>query len=395
MSKTVDCARGVLPDIAGYAADLAELRHRIHAHPELGFEEFATSDLVAAKLAEWGYEVHRGLAGTGVVGTLKNGEGKTIGIRADMDALPIVEATGLPYASRVDGKMHACGHDGHTTMLLGAAWYLAQHKPFAGTVHLIFQPAEEGLGGARVMVEQGLFERFPCDAVFGMHNMPGHPVGQFCFRPGPFSASSDTVEIEIVGKGGHGAAPNMAVDPIVASANLILALQTVVARNVHPSEMAVVTVGAIHGGDAANVIPGSVKLRLTVRALKPAVRDLLQQRITDLAENIARAHQAEARVDYHRRYPAIINDAAWTEFAMSVAQQHFGEERAGLMEYPMSASEDFSFMLEACPGSYLLLGNGDGEGGCMVHNPGYDFNDALLPIGASYWVHLVEHFLGQ
>ncbi|MFD1561324.1 M20 aminoacylase family protein [Paraburkholderia silviterrae] len=380
--------------IADIEAEMIALRHTIHAHPELGFEEFVTSDLVAERLAQWGYEVHRGLGGTGVVGTLKVGTGKLrLGLRADMDALPIQENTGLDYASRVPGKMHACGHDGHTAMLLAAAKHLAQSRSFDGTLHLIFQPAEEGLGGAKRMLDEGLFERFPCDAVFAMHNMPGFPTGKLGFRPGPFMASSDTVIIDIDGRGGHGAVPHKAIDPVVVCANVVLALQTIVSRNVPPLDMAIVTVGAIHAGEAPNVIPQTAQMRLSVRALRPEVRDLLEERIKTLVHAQASAYGATARIDYQRRYPVLVNDAEMTAFAQDVARDWLGED--GLIEdlAPLTGSEDFSFLLEQCAGSYLIIGNGDGEGGCMVHNPGYDFNDDCLATGAAYWVKLTERFL--
>ncbi|WP_027815418.1 M20 aminoacylase family protein [Paraburkholderia bannensis] len=382
------------PAIAAIEEEMIALRHAIHAHPELGFEEFVTSDLVAQKLAAWGYEVHRGLGGTGVVGTLKLGNGaRRLGLRADMDALPIHEATGLDYASRIPGKMHACGHDGHTAMLLAAAKHLAQSRTFDGTLHLIFQPAEEGLGGAKRMLDEGLFERFPCDAVFAMHNMPGFPTGKLGFRAGPFMASSDTVIIDIDGRGGHGAVPHKAIDPVVVCANVVLALQTIVSRNVPPLDMAIVTVGAIHAGDAPNVIPQTAQMKLSVRALRPEVRDLLEARITALVHAQASAYGATARIDYQRRYPVLVNDAEMTAFAQDVARDWLGDD--GLIDNldPLTGSEDFSFLLEQCAGSYLIIGNGDGEGGCMVHNPGYDFNDDCLATGAAYWVQLAERFL--
>ena len=382
------------PAIAAIEDEMIALRHAIHAHPELGFEEFATSDLVAARLADWGYEVHRGLGGTGVVGTLKVGSGaRQLGLRADMDALPIHESTGLDYASRIPGKMHACGHDGHTAMLLAAAKHLAQSRSFDGTLHLIFQPAEEGLGGAKRMLDEGLFERFPCDAVFAMHNMPGFPTGKLGFRAGPFMASSDTVVIDIDGRGGHGAVPHKAIDPVVVCANVVLALQTIVSRNVPPLDMAIVTVGAIHSGDAPNVIPQTAQMKLSVRALRPEVRDLLQERITALVHAQASAYGATARIDYQRRYPVLVNDEAMTALAQEVARDWLGEEGLIGDMAPLTGSEDFSFLLERCPGSYLIIGNGDGEGGCMVHNPGYDFNDDCLATGAAYWVQLTERFL--
>ncbi|WP_024302261.1 M20 aminoacylase family protein [Pseudogulbenkiania sp. MAI-1] len=384
----------VLPGIRAIEQEMIVLRRQIHAHPELGFEEFATSDLVTECLTAWGYEVHRGLGGTGVVATLRHGTGgKRLGLRADMDALPIVEATGLPYASRHHGKMHACGHDGHTATLLAAARYLADTRCFNGTLNLIFQPAEEGLAGAKKMLEDGLFQRFPCDAVFAMHNMPGFPTGRFGFLPGAFMASSDTVVIRIFGNGGHGAMPHKAVDPVVVCAALTMALQSVVARNVPPLEMAIVTVGAILAGQAPNVIPDSAEMRLSVRSLHPEVRDLLQQRITTLAQAQAESFGARAEVDYRRGYPVLVNSPEETALARDVAHDWLGE--AGLIEHmvPLTGSEDFAFLLQQCPGCYLIIGNGDGEGGCMVHNPGYDFNDACLPLGASYWVKLAERFL--
>ena len=391
-------SQNILPAIQDMAKEMVEVRHQIHAHPELAFEEHATSDMVAARLKEWGYEVHRGLAGTGVVGTLKRGTGKMrLGIRADMDALPIQETTGLPYASQLPGKMHACGHDGHTAILLAAARSIAQDPQFDGTLNLIFQPAEEGLGGGRVMVEQGLFKLFPCDAIFALHNMPGMPEGQFGFRAGAFMPSSDTVNITVRGKGGHGSAPHLSADPVVAAAHIVVALQTVVSRNVDPREMAVISVGAIHGGEAANVIPQNVTMRLTVRAFNPEIRAMLKQRITDLVQSQAQTMRVQADVDYDWRYPSLINDEASTAFAKQVALDWLGDKGVMPNLAPLTGSEDFSFMLQECPGCYLIVGNGQGEhhhtGGCMVHNPGYDFNDAILPIAASYWVKLVNAYL--
>ncbi|ALK91425.1 MULTISPECIES: M20 aminoacylase family protein [unclassified Limnohabitans] len=391
-------SQNILPAIQDMAKEMVEVRHQIHAHPELAFEEHATSDMVAARLKEWGYEVHRGLAGTGVVGTLKRGTGKMrLGIRADMDALPIQETTGLPYASQLPGKMHACGHDGHTAILLAAARSIAQDPQFDGTLNLIFQPAEEGLGGGRVMVEQGLFKLFPCDAIFALHNMPGMPEGQFGFRAGAFMPSSDTVNITVRGKGGHGSAPHLSADPVVAAAHIVVALQTVVSRNVDPREMAVISVGAIHGGEAANVIPQNVTMRLTVRAFNPEIRAMLKQRITDLVQSQAQTMGVQADVDYDWRYPSLINDEASTAFAKQVALDWLGDKGVMPNLAPLTGSEDFSFMLQECPGCYLIVGNGQGEhhhtGGCMVHNPGYDFNDAILPIAASYWVKLVNAYL--
>lgn len=383
--------RAVLPEM------LAERRH-IHAHPELAFEEHATADRVAAYLEAWGYRVHRGLGKTGVVGQLKRGSGgQSIGLRADMDALPIQETTGLPYASVNAGAMHACGHDGHTAILLTAARVLAQEGGFDGTLNVIFQPAEEGLGGGREMVQDGLFEQFPCDAVFGLHNMPGYPAGQFGFMEGAFMASSDSVFVTVRGKGGHGSAPHQAADPVIAAAHIVVALQTIVSRNVDPREMAVISVGAIHGGSAPNVIPSEVKLSLTVRAYQPEIRQMLRERITELVTLQAQTLGVAAEIDYHWRYPALHNHAEPTAFARQVAVDWLGEQALIADLQPLTGSEDFSFMLQERPGCYFIVGNGVGEshatGGCMVHNSGYDFNDAILPIAASYWVKLVRSFL--
>ncbi|MGE8175020.1 M20 aminoacylase family protein [Pseudomonas fluorescens] len=383
----------VLPGIAALQDEMITLRQRIHAHPELGFEEFSTSELVAECLTQWGYEVSKGVGQTGVVGTLKNGEGRSLGLRADMDALPIQEATGLPYASRIDGVMHACGHDGHTATLLAAAKYLAQTRDFNGTLNLVFQPAEEGLGGAQKMLEDGLFERFPCDAIFAMHNIPGYPAGQLGFYSGPFMASADTVTINIIGTGGHGAVPHKAVDPVVVCASIVIALQSIVSRNVNPQETAIITVGSIHAGNVSNVIPASAEMILSVRALTPEVRQLLERRITDLVNGQAASFGAQAEIDYYRCHPVLINDPEQTAFARQVAREWLGEGQLIEDLRPFTASEDFAFILEQCPGSYLVIGNGQGDGSCLLHNPGYDFNDACLPIGASYWVKLAEGFL--
>ncbi|MDE1164710.1 MAG: M20 family metallopeptidase [Pseudomonas sp.] len=386
----------VLPGIQAIEAEMISLRQHLHAHPELSFEEFATSDLVASKLQAWGFEVHRGMAGTGVVGRLRLGSSdKVIGLRADMDALPIIEQTGLPYASRNEGVMHACGHDGHTAILLAAAKHLAQRGEFDGSVVLIFQPAEEGDGGARRMLEDGLFEQFPCDAVFAMHNMPGLPVGKFGFLAGPFMASTDTVTISVRGVGGHGAMPHKAVDTVLVGSAIVMALQSIVSRNVDPLDCAVVSVGSIHAGIAPNVLPDTCELQLSVRALKPAVRDLLIERISAVAQAQAASYGATVtvQVDESQRFPALINDVDSTAFARQVAQQWLGDEGLISDMTPLTGSEDFAVMLEHCPGCYLVIGNGDGEGGCMVHNPGYDFNDDCLALGASYWVRLVQTFL--
>jgi len=384
-----------LPDIAAAAPEMVALRRQLHAQPELGFEEFATSQLIADKLAGWGYEVHRGIAGTGVVGTLRgSGSGhKRLGLRADMDALPILETTGLPYASRISGRMHACGHDGHTATLLAAARVLGLTRGFDGTLNLIFQPAEEGLGGARRMIDEGLFERFPCDAIYAFHNLPGYPAGLLGFRDGVLYNSSDTVIVTVRGRGGHGSMPHRAVDPVVAAAHTVIALQTLVSREVDPNEFAVVTVGALHAGDAPNVIPPSAELRLTVRARTPAVRAYLRDRITALVQAQAAVHGATAEVDYRWRYPPVVNDRGATAFARQVALAWAGPE-ALIADLPAQhASDDFALMLERVPGCYMVVGNGDGEGSCFAHNPGYDFNDRILPSTASYWVELVRRFL--
>jgi len=386
------------PGIQASTEEMVGLRRQIHANPELGYEEFQTSELVAERLARWGYAVHRGLGGTGVVGTLKLGQGgKRLGLRADMDALPMTETTGLSWASRKPGAMHACGHDGHTATLLAAAQVLAAAKGFDGTLHLIFQPAEEGLMGAKRMVEDGLFERFPCDAVYAYHNEPGFPAGQFGFLPGVIYSSSDTVVITIEGKGGHGAMPHTTVDPIMVAAHLILALQTLVSREVDPNDMAVVTVGAMNAGKAPNVIPTSAELRLSVRARRPEVRAFLRERITAMAQGQAAVHGASALVDYQWKMPPCVNDAAATEFARRVALESMGERALIPDMAPLQASDDFAFMLNAVPGSYFIVGNGNGRPGggpgCMVHNTGYDFNDEILPSTASYWVSLVQAYL--
>ncbi len=382
--------------------EFIQLRRDIHRHPELAFEEFRTADLVAAKLESWGYLVHRGLGGTGVVGTLKRGTSKrSLGIRADMDALPIQEATGHAWASSKPGFMHACGHDGHTAMLLAAAKAIAQDdsqdSSFDGTLNLIFQPAEEGGGGAVRMMEDGLFERHPCDAVFAMHNMPGVPVGHFVFRDGAAMASSDYATIRIHGTGGHGAMPHRAADPLVAAASIVMALQTIVSRNVDPLHTAVVTVGALHAGNANNVIPALATMELSVRALDPQVRLLLEQRIKTLVSAQAESFGVRAEIDWKKGYCVLVNSVSETDFARQVALKLVGADRVTLNGPALTASEDFAFMLEKIPGSYLFIGNGDGDsaGACMVHNPGYDFNDDNIATGASYWKALVRAFFAS
>ncbi len=366
------------------------LRRQLHAEPELAYQELKTSALVASLLEEWGYEVATGIGGTGVVGTLKQGHGaRSIAIRADMDALPIEEQTGLGHASTAKGRMHACGHDGHTAILLAAAQDLATTRAFSGTVRLIFQPAEENGAGARRMIEDGLFERFPVDAVFGLHNWPGVPAGAFRFIDGPAMASVDLAIIRIVGRGGHGARPQETIDPVVAAASLVLALQTIVSRNVDPIDAAVVTVGSIHGGNAPNVIPDAVELQITIRSFDAAVRDRIRERIIALAETHAAGFGASAEIRYPRGYPVLVNHSEENAFARRTAIRHFGDARVGDLR-PITASEDFAFMLERKPGAYLFVGNGESAD---LHSPHYDFNDAILPDAARYWVALVTDFL--
>ena len=376
--------------------EFTRLRRDIHQHPELAFQERRTAALVAAQLAAWGYTVTTGLGGTGVVGQLKRGASeRTIGLRADMDALPIAEATGAAWASCHHGVMHACGHDGHTAMLLAAAQHLAAHGHFDGTLNLIFQPAEEGGGGALKMMEEGLFERFPCDAIFAMHNMPGYPQGKLVFRSGPTMASSDYATVTLHGVGGHGAMPHRATDPLVAAASLVLALQTIVSRNVDPMQPAVVTVGAIHSGEANNVIPASARLEVSLRALDPQVRRDMERRIKALVELQAQSFGVRAGIAWRPGYAVLVNDAQQTARAVAVARKHFPADQVNPQGPMLTGSEDFAFMLERVPGCYLFIGNGaDGEpGACMVHNPAYDFNDHNIAPGAAYWIALVNELL--
>jgi hippurate hydrolase len=380
------------------AGEFISLRRDIHRHPELAFAEHRTAALVADKLEGWGYVVERGIGGTGVVGTLVRGHGSArLGLRADMDALPIDEASGAEWASRHVGVMHACGHDGHTAMLLAAARHLAEQGAFDGTLHVIFQPAEEGGGGALRMMADGLFERFPCDAVFAMHNMPGIAQGHFVLRDGAAMASSDYATITLTRFGGHGAMPHRAADPIVAAASTVMALQTIVARNIDPLHAAVVTVGALHAGKTNNVIPATATLELSVRALDRDVRATLERRIKALVAAQAESFGVTARIDWKPGYAVLVNTPAETAFARAVAVELVGAENVTQQGPPLTGSEDFAFMLERVPGSYLLIGNGTGEGagegGCMVHNPGYDFNDDNIGVGGAYWVRLAERFL--
>ncbi len=386
----------LLDELNAQADTFIALRRDIHRHPELAFDEHRTSALVADKLQSWGYAVERGLGGTGVVGQLVRGDGqRRLGLRADMDALPIDEATGLDYASCHAGVMHACGHDGHTAMLLAAAQHFAQRGDFSGTLNLIFQPAEEGGGGALKMMDDGLFEQYPCDAIFAMHNMPGVPQGRLVLREGAAMASSDYATVTLTGVGGHGAMPHRAVDPIVAAASIVMALQSIVSRNIDPLQMAVVTVGALNSGKANNVIPQSATLEISVRALDRDVRAKLEQRIKTLINAQADSFGVTAQIDWRPGYAVLVNTPEETAFAREVALELVGAEQVTLQGPAVTGSEDFAFMLERVPGSYLLIGNGAGDsaGACMVHNPGYDFNDANLAIGAAYWVLLAQRFL--
>jgi hippurate hydrolase len=391
--KPASVADQIETGIAAYLDEIIALRHDLHQYPELAFQEHRTSKKVVSLLADWGYDVVSGIAGTGVVATLARGDGqRRLGIRADMDALPIEETTELGYASSNPGVMHACGHDGHTSILLAAARYLAESGNFSGTLRLIFQPAEEIGAGARKMLSEGLFDRFPVDAVFGLHNWPGVPTGQFGFVTGPAMASVDQAVIKIVGKGGHGAEPHRAVDPVLASASFITALQSVVSRNIDPQDMAVATVGSIHAGSASNVIPETVEMKLTMRAFSEQVRARLQERIPALARAQAESFGAVAEVNYRLGFPALVNHAEETAFARNVALQTLGTAAVETDFRPRTASEDFAFMLQAKPGSYLFVGNGDSA---PLHSAQYDFNDAIIAPAARYWVRLAETFLAN
>jgi amidohydrolase len=384
----------IIDRIAQIHDELTSWRRDIHAHPELGFEEQRTSELVAQKLSEFGYEVHRGIGKTGVVGRLRVGtSGRSIGLRADMDALPIEEATNLSYRSRNAGRMHACGHDGHTTMLLGAARYLAETRNFDGTVHLIFQPAEEGLGGGKAMVEDQLFERFPCNAIFGMHNAPGLAVGKFAIRTGPMMAGSAFFDITITGRGAHGARPEAGIDPVIVGSHMAAALQTIVSRNVRPVDTAVVSVTRFHAGDAYNVIPESGVIGGTVRAFNNATLSLIEQNMRRIAGGVAAGFGASAEVDFRVVALPLVNDATEAAFMADAASGIVGPDNVDRDTALVMASEDFSYMLNHSPGAYIRIGNGDHPGACQVHNPGYDFNDAILSLGASLFARLAERKL--
>ncbi|OCP37936.1 M20 aminoacylase family protein [Ensifer sp. LC163] len=374
--------------------ELVAIRHDLHAHPELGLEETRTSAFIARHLTELGYEVTTGLAKTGVVGTLRNGSGsRSIGIRADIDALPILEETGLDYASKTSGLMHACGHDGHTTMLLGAARALAERRNFDGTIHLIFQPAEENFGGAKIMMDEGLFEKFPCDAVFALHNEPGLPFGQFALREGPIMAAVDEARITVHGRGGHGAEPQETADPIVCGASIIMALQSIVSRNIHPMDPSVVTVGAFHAGSASNIIPERAEIVVGIRSFDPGVRDELERRIRMIAEAQATSFGMRATVDYQRSYDATINHKTETDFVRDLAVRFAGADKVVDLERPFMGSEDFAYMLQERPGTYFFLGSKVSGEEKPLHHPAYNFNDDLLPIGVAFWTELAEAYL--
>ena len=385
----------VLNRIAEFHADMTAWRRDLHAHPEIGLQEHRTSAVVANLLRDFGVdEVHTGIAQTGVVGVIHgSGPGDAIGLRADMDALPILEETGKLYASQTPGVMHACGHDGHTTMLLGAARYLAETRNFAGTAYVIFQPAEENFGGGNLMVQEGLFERFPMRQVFGMHNWPTVPANIFKWRDGPVMAAVATIEIDITGKGAHGAQPHHGTDPILVAAAIVQALQSIIARNVSPVQGGVVTIGSIQGGHAHNVIPETVRMLGTARWFDPAVADTIEQNVVRLARGIAESFGATADVRFKRIYPATINDADAMSMARSAAAAVVGDNRVEEMALPTMGGEDFSFMLNAKQGAYIMLGTARGQDDAGLHHPRYDFNDDVLPTGASYWATLVEQLL--
>jgi len=377
-------------------AEVLATRHHLHRFPEIGLSEFKTSDYVAEQLTALGYEVTRGLAKTGVVATLRNGSSdRSIGIRADFDALPILEETGLPYASEIPGVMHACGHDGHTAMLLGAAKILAERRNFDGVIHLIFQPAEENFGGARIMIEDGLFDRFPCDAVFALHNDPEIPFGHIALREGPIMAAVDECKIIVNGRGGHGAEPQSTADPIVCGASIVMALQTIVSRNIHPLDPTVITVGGFHAGAASNVIPERAEMVLSIRSFDPKVRDQLESRIRAVAEGQAASYGMGVTIDYERGYDPTVNHKAETDFVRDLAVSFAGNDKVYDLPRPMMGSEDFAYMLAKRPGSYFFLGTQRTPNDPPLHHPRYDFNDDILPVGTTLWVELAERYLSR
>ena len=383
-----------IPALLDNRNHLAALRRDIHAHPELGFEEHRTAEVVAKTLADAGIEVHRGLALTGVVGVLKRGDSaRVIGLRADMDALPLVEQNSFPHRSRHEGRMHACGHDGHTAMLLGAAEYLAKAGRFDGTVCFIFQPAEETVGGARVMIEEGLLDRFPVERVFGMHNWPGLPAGQFAVHAGPVMACADQFDIVVRGHGAHAAMPHQGRDPVLAGAALVQAMQGVVSRNVDPMESVVLSITRFHAGEAYNIIPDEVRIGGTVRAFRNELRDQAETAMERVCQGIGVAHGVQVELDYRRGYPPTVNTADEAGLCRAVAAELVGTDNVRTDRHPSMGAEDFAYFLNERPGCYVWIGNGLGEGGCMLHNPHYDFNDDILALGASYWVKLTEAVL--
>ena len=393
----------LLDDITMQANTLAAVRKDIHSHPELCFQEFRTADIVAQKLTEWGIPVDRGMGTTGVVGIIKSGTStRSIGLRADMDALPIQEVNTFAHASQHAGKMHACGHDGHTTMLLAAAQHLAKHKNFDGTVYLIFQPAEEGGGGAREMVKDGLFKKYPMDAVFGIHNWPGLQVGQFAVSPGPVMASSNEFKITISGKGSHAALPHNGVDPVPIACQMVQAFQTIITRNKKPVDAGVISVTMIHAGQATNVVANTCELQGTVRTFTADVLDMIESRMKKIAEHVCAAHDATVEFSFHRNYPSTINHESETAFTRNVLTQMVGAENVKQQE-PTMGAEDFSYFLQELPGTYFFIGNGEGAhremghgaGPCTLHNPSYDFNDDLIPLGGTVWVRMVESFFAK
>ena len=391
----------LIDSILADAASIAALRRDIHKHPELCFQEHRTADLIARALTDWGIPVHRGLGGTGVVGIVKNGSSsRAVGLRADIDALPITEANRFDHASVHAGKMHACGHDGHTAMLLAAAKHLSQHRHFDGTVYLVFQPAEEGGGGAREMIKDGLFRQFPMEAIFGAHNWPGLQVGQFAVRSGPVFASSNEFKITIRGKGAHGAMPHLGIDPVPVACQMVQAFQTIITRNKRPIDTGVISVTMIHTGEATNVVPESCVLEGTVRTFTTEVLDLIERRMKTIAEATCAAFEAQCEFEFTRNYPPTINHDAETAFVMNLMAEVVGPQNVIPFE-PTMGAEDFSYFLQEKPGCYFLIGNGDGAhrvgghglGPCMLHNPSYDFNDDLIPLGATLWVRLAEAWL--
>ncbi len=394
----------LIDPILAFHDELKQIRRSIHAHPELSYEEFKTSDLVAAKLTEWGIPVIRGLGGTGVVGVISHGSSKrSVGLRADMDALPLDELNTFEHRSRHAGKMHACGHDGHTAMLLGAAHYLAKNRNFDGTVYVIFQPAEEGAGGAKRMMDEGLFEQCPMEAVFGMHNWPGAPAGTMGVVAGPMMASSNEFELSIQGKGSHAAQPHLSTDPVMVAVQIAQSWQTIISRNKNPLDAGVLSITQIHSGSATNIIPDSAKMIGTVRTFTMEALDLIEARMGEIAAHTAAAFGAKVEFSFRRNYPPLINHEPETAFAAEIMSEVVGKDGVLQKLEPTMGSEDFAFMLLEKPGCYVFIGNGDGAhrmtghglGPCNLHNPSYDFNDELLPIGASYWVRLAEQFLAR